>query len=52
MRNYVTQCIGVMENEPKVAVSKGVDLQVGDALLLCSDGFWEYVSPDRHYKLS
>jgi len=41
MRNYVTQCIGVMENEPKVAVSKGVDLQVGDTLLLCSDGFWE-----------
>ena len=41
MRNYVTQCIGVMDNEPKVAVSKGVDLQVGDTLLLCSDGFWE-----------
>jgi serine/threonine protein phosphatase PrpC len=41
MRNYVTQCIGLMENEPKVAISKGVDLQVGDALLLCSDGFWE-----------
>lgn len=41
MRNYVTQCIGVMENDPKVAVSKGVDLQLGDALLLCSDGFWE-----------
>jgi len=41
MRNYVTQCIGLMENEPNVAVSKGIDLQVGDALLLCSDGFWE-----------
>ena len=41
MRNYVTQCIGLMENEPKVAVSKGVNLQMGDALLLCSDGFWE-----------
>lgn len=41
MRNYVTQCIGLMENEPTVAVSKGIDLQVGDALLLCSDGFWE-----------
>ena len=41
MRNYVTQCIGLMENEPTVAVSKGVDLQTGDALLLCSDGFWE-----------
>lgn len=41
MRNYVTQCIGLMENEPTVAVSKGVELQKGDALLLCSDGFWE-----------
>lgn len=41
MRNYVTQCIGVMETEPKVKVSKGVDLQVNDTLLLCSDGFWE-----------
>jgi len=41
MRNYVTQCIGLMETEPKVTVSKGVDLQVNDTLLLCSDGFWE-----------
>ena len=41
MRNYVTQCIGLMENEPNVTVSKGIDLQVGDTLLLCSDGFWE-----------
>ena len=41
MRNYVTQCIGLMENEPKVKVSKGVDLQVNDTLLLCTDGFWE-----------
>lgn len=41
MRNYVTQCIGVMETEPKVKVNKGVDLQVNDTLLLCSDGFWE-----------
>jgi len=41
MRNYVTQCIGLMETEPKVTVSKGVDLELGDTLLLCSDGFWE-----------
>jgi len=41
MRNYVTQCIGLMEKEPSVAVSKGIDLQVSDTLLLCSDGFWE-----------
>ncbi|MCK5386552.1 MAG: serine/threonine-protein phosphatase [Gammaproteobacteria bacterium] len=41
MRNYVTQCIGLMNTEPKVNVSKGIELQVNDTLLLCSDGFWE-----------
>ena len=41
MRNYVTQCIGVMETDPKVKVSNGIELQVNDTLLLCSDGFWE-----------
>ncbi len=41
MRNYVTQCIGIMDSEPKVKVSKGIDLQINDTLLLCSDGFWE-----------
>ncbi len=41
LRNYVTQCIGLMEKEPEVTVSKGIDLQVNDTLLLCSDGFWE-----------
>ncbi len=41
MRNYVTQCIGLMDTEPKVTISKGLDLELGDTLLLCSDGFWE-----------
>lgn len=41
MRNYVTQCIGLMETEPKVTVNKGVELEENDTLLLCSDGFWE-----------
>ena len=41
MRNYVTQCIGVMGTEPQVKVSKGIELQKDDTLLLCSDGFWE-----------
>ena len=41
MRNYVTQCIGVMKDDPKVKVSKGIELQKDDTLLLCSDGFWE-----------
>lgn len=41
MRNYVTQCIGLREHAPNVTVSKGVELEKGDTLLLCSDGFWE-----------
>lgn len=41
MRNFVTQCIGLKEHTPNVTVSKGVKLEKGDTLLLCSDGFWE-----------
>jgi serine/threonine protein phosphatase PrpC len=41
MRNYVTQCIGLFAHEPEIAVSKGIELQESDILLLCSDGFWE-----------
>jgi serine/threonine protein phosphatase PrpC len=41
MRNFVTQCIGLFPHEPEIAISNGIDLQVGDILLLCSDGFWE-----------
>ena len=41
MRNLVTTCIGLKEVSPQVTVAKGVPLQEGDVLLLCSDGFWE-----------
>ena len=41
MRNYVTQCIGLKTHEPDISISKGTQLQAGDVLLLCSDGFWE-----------
>jgi len=41
-RNRLTRCLG----SPGVlrhTVAEPVDLAVGDAFLLCSDGFWEYV---------
>ena len=41
MRNIVTQCIGIKEVTPQVTVSKGIPIQEGDILLLCSDGLWE-----------
>ena len=41
MKNYVTQCLGIMEKRPNIPVNKDVLLQEGDVILLCSDGFWE-----------
>lgn len=41
MKNYVTQCLGLMEKRPSIPVNKDILLQEGDIILLCSDGFWE-----------
>ncbi len=41
MRNYVTQCLGLRPEPPEVSLSNQTPLQVGDVLLLCSDGLWE-----------
>lgn len=41
MRNYVTRCLGMVAHEPEVELSKETQLQEGDILLLCSDGFWQ-----------
>lgn len=43
-RNRVLRALGGDDNEARCAVSKAVaTLQPGDAFLLCTDGFWEYV---------
>ena len=39
-RNYVTRCLGGKPALPKVSVGTPYPLEVGDTLLLCSDGFW------------
>lgn len=40
-RNVLTRALGATENvKPDITVLKSIDF---DALLLCSDGFWEYV---------
>ena len=43
MRNYVTRCLGLTENDPEVTLSSEVHMQTGDILLLCTDGLWEPV---------
>ncbi len=40
MRNYVTQCLGGPQAAPKPTLGAATELQIGDLLLLCSDGFW------------
>lgn len=42
-RGRLLQALG-QDGDPKVAVSDAMPLQAGDALLLCSDGWWEGVS--------
>lgn len=39
-RNKITNCLGGVEDMFYVDVSGPTDLQSGDTLLLCSDGFW------------
>lgn len=40
MRNYVTQCLGGPQEPARASLGEPGDLQIGDQLLLCSDGFW------------
>lgn len=46
MRNYVTQCLGGPQEPLRPTVSAPAELQIGDQLLLCSDGFWGALDQD------
>jgi serine/threonine protein phosphatase PrpC len=40
MRNYVETCLGGDPLLPEMLIGRCIRLQAGDALLVCSDGFW------------
>ncbi|MDR1069305.1 MAG: serine/threonine-protein phosphatase [Gracilibacteraceae bacterium] len=42
-RNRLLRVIGIEWDSPKYELSEEVDLNKGDAFLLCSDGFWEWI---------
>ncbi len=46
-RNRVLKTLG-MDDDPEPSVfSDGLDLEQGDIFLLCTDGFWEYISDEE-----
>ncbi|MEW5757512.1 MAG: protein phosphatase 2C domain-containing protein [Pseudomonadota bacterium] len=39
-RNHITRCLGGPSKPASITLSKAIQLQMGDILLLCSDGLW------------
>ncbi len=50
-RNQITRCIGCRIQPPELEIAKPVELEVGDVVLLCSDGLWAAVSEQEIAKL-
>jgi PPM family protein phosphatase len=42
--NLLTGCLGT-QNDPPISVAQVERLELGDALLACSDGLWHYFTP-------
>lgn len=42
-RNYITQCIGGTERQPRISHGPSTSLERADIILLCSDGLWSAV---------
>lgn len=39
-KNLITRCIGSENQRPQPSLSRALPLQLGDVILLCSDGLW------------
>jgi len=50
-RNKITNCLGGVEDMFYAEVSPSVEIQDGDTLLLCSDGFWSPLTEEELAKL-
>lgn len=43
-RNKLIRAMGIKWDKPKYVINKEVTLTKGDKFLLCTDGFWEYIT--------
>lgn len=46
MRNFVEECLGGEADNPRIDIGAPDNLENGDILLLCSDGFWSPLNMD------
>lgn len=46
MRNFVESCLGGDPLLPEMHIGRTVRVQSGDILLVCTDGFWSYLTDD------
>jgi serine/threonine protein phosphatase PrpC len=46
MRNFVESCLGGDPLLPEMHIGRTVRVQPGDILLVCTDGFWSYLTDD------
>ena len=51
-RNQITNCLGGVEDMFEIELGKPVELEPGDVVLLCSDGFWSPLNDEEMAKLS
>ncbi len=49
-RNRLIRVMGIAWNGPKYEISAPLELQSGDAMLLCTDGFWELIDEKEMIK--
>lgn len=46
MRNFVEECLGGEADMPRIDVGQPENMEAGDILLLCTDGFWTPLDMD------
>ena len=49
-RNRLIRVVGAQWDSPKYDVTQSIDVEKGDAFLLCTDGFWELITEKEMYK--
>ncbi len=47
IRSSITRCLGGLDEPPTITTAPATELQPDDCIMLCSDGLWGQVTPER-----